>query len=190
MNPKPNERTSRIDFVHVGLTKEEVNCALNYALQVKRERELRDAEPLPQDLVETGSFAEQAMMKKYNLSRLIPYSPDCDFIFPNGTKVDSKAKYVNKINPYGDHQNEIYLRGIDQETDYYVFSQVCKNTNTVCIVGYISKEEFLKYNDFVKSGELKPGELFGKAAKYDCYCLQCKYLKPMKYFLTEVNSKI
>ena len=84
-----------------------------------------------------------------------------------------------------------------QNTKYYVFGQVCREKNSVWILGYISKEEFLKYNDFVKKGEVKPGDTqidkrTGKihVAIDDCHCLRTMYLKPMKDFLNEVNNRL
>jgi hypothetical protein len=185
MNDKPDQRVTKQDFIRLPLTSDGMDEEYQRAIVIYNQRKMRDDE-VPIELIYHGNLAERVIGKQYHLPRAD--TKDYDFIFPNGTTVDSKTKLVRQDNPYPNHYNEIRANKITQKTDFYIFSQVCLKHQSVWLLGYISKEEFLKYSDFVKDGHVKPNDWFQFTANGDCYCLQAMYLKPMKNFLEEINE--
>jgi hypothetical protein len=189
MKDKPLQRVFKKDFIHIDLTQKQDKWAQNKTERVmieQQEKVEKDPSFKPMERIDvySGSLAEIAVADYLGVKVNDTKNYDIK-IESYGITLDVKSKKVFKDNPYPNHHNEIYT--INQETNYYIFCQVCIETMSVWILGYISKEEFLKYNDFVKRGDVKPNDT--KVADKYMYCLQTMYLNPIKNIFSDIVRK-
>lgn len=124
---------------------------------------------------------------EYMLHKLRPKyehidSFDYDFM-AEGFRVDVKTKFqsVDRI-PEGYYEASVTVDSMRQNTDYYIFCRIYKNTFGEMphgwVIGSISKNKFLK-----KARRLAKGEQDGDngyKVKQDCYNIRYDQLKPLK----------
>lgn len=99
-------------------------------------------------------------------------SPNYDII-KNGKKVEVKTKRTS-VAPLPEYTCSVYESSLHQECDIYVFVRVRYDYKEAYILGWITKEEFLKKAKFVKKGNYID-EKFKATA--NCYSVKIKDLK-------------
>ena len=162
------QRTFKKDFFRALITDEQIERA---KINTKKIMENKNHDMKEFD-VYSGCLSEIVVADLFKVN--LDSTKDYDFKLSSGLKIDVKCKRVKKSNPYPDHYNEIYRT--NQDTDYYIFCQIIPELKTCWLMGYISKEEFMKECVFVKKGDCKPDDTY--KALDNCWCMKSKYLKP------------
>lgn len=99
--------------------------------------------------------SEQVVSEYYN--KPIQDTYDYDFVTSSGVRIDLKTKSKSDLEPEPYWycmvpEYQVYK----QECDYYIFNRINKRLDVVWILGYMSKEEFIKNSINVKRGEILP----------------------------------
>lgn len=99
--------------------------------------------------------SEQVVADYYNIPIQDTY--DYDFITSNGIRVDLKTKSKSDYEPQRHWYCMVPAYQIDkQQCDQYIFNRINRDLSIVWMVGYISKDNFIKRAMYIEKGETLP----------------------------------
>lgn len=119
--------------------------------------------------------AYMPFLKKPAINSVDMYN--CDFILPNGVKIDVKSKGNCKFAPRQDYDCTIPMNQKNQKTDFLLFTRISSDLDCGWICGIIKKSNFLQIATVRKAGS--PYNNNGRKSIEDHLCCFVKDLRPV-----------
>lgn len=129
-------------------------------------------------------FLGEAMVAKY-LNCATNNTYEYDIILQDGTRLEVKSK-PTPHKPPDYYEANLSALNPHQRCDYYVFCRIMKDKSKGWIVGYDSREDYLKTAKLYKKGEKFSRNEY--TVRSDCYIKEIKNLQHPKKLL-DIDSR-